>query len=118
MGYEELKGTDQDAAQIKLKKILERENTVTMIVMGADQEDIAVKAKTVAEGDSNTWCVVWVQNLNLLTEEQIAKYKGHDSKTVVCVLSATGQPVRRLSVEKAQFDGQLEISFLKAQAAD
>lgn len=117
MGYEELKGTDQVAAQIKLNKILEREDTVTMIVMGADQAEVAKLAKEVADEEPNTWWLVWVQNLKLLTEEQIKKYKGGDPETVVCVLSATGQPVKRLWAENAQFKDQLLAAFLEAQAA-
>lgn len=118
MGYEELKGTDRETAQNKLKKVLEREDTVTMIVMGANQGDVARKAREVAGEEPNSWWVVWVQNLDLLTEEQIKKYKGEDTKTVACVLSATGQPVKRLPTENAQFKDQLLAAFNEAQDAD
>lgn len=117
MGYEELKGTDQEAEQSKLKKVLDREDTVVMIVLGADQKEVAKKAKEVADEEFDTWWVVWVQNPGLLTDGQISKYTGNDSKTVVCALSATRQPVRRLPAENAQFKDQLLSAFLEAQAA-
>lgn len=118
MGYVELKGTNQEIAQSILKQVLDHEDTVTMIVMGLDQEEIARMAKEAANQEPNTWWVVWVQNPNLLTEEQINKYKDKDIKTVACTLSRTDKLVRRLGIENAQYKDQLLAAFLEAQDAD
>ena len=113
MGYAELKGTDRDVAQSILKAILDHDDTVTMLVFGLDQSEIAGYAKEVADQEPNTWWTVWIQNLNLLTEEQQKKYCKKQS--VICTLSTSDEPVVWLGEKDAKYKNKLLKAFLQAQ---
>jgi len=115
MGYIELTGTNRETAQNIFQQVLDREDIITMIVMGLDQDKIASKAKDVASQEPNTWWVVWVQNPGLLTEEQKNAYRSSDPKVVVCVLSTSDKPVVRLTADEAEFKDQLLDAFWTAE---
>jgi hypothetical protein len=117
MGYMELKGTDTAIAQDMLQHVLDRQDIITMIVLGSDQAAAAAKAKEVSNHEPNRWWVVWVQNVALLTGDQLLAYKGKDGGAVVCVLSKSDMPVCWLSADFAGFTDQLLSAFNKAQQA-
>ncbi len=117
MGYMELKGTDQAIAQSLIKQVLDHEDTVTMVVLGADEAAIAERGKVAADNSPSTWWVVWVQNLALLTEQQQKDYTGKTKKSVVCFLSSSDQPVRFLGRIQAESVNELIDGFLAAEAA-
>jgi hypothetical protein len=118
VGYAELEGTNRDIAQTILKQVLDHEDIVPMIVIGLDHNEIAAKAKEVADQEPNTWWVVWAQNPNLLTDEQIEKFTANDLKNVVCVISPKGNFIKRLQAENAGYKGQLLAAFLEAESAE
>lgn len=116
MGYMELKGTNKDSAQAIFQHVLDRQDTITMVVLGLDQKDVAMKARAVADHEPNIWWVVWVQNPRLLKDEQRRKYRGSNEKAVACVLSVEDKPVKWLSSEEAKFKDILLEAFLEAQS--
>ena len=112
MSYVELKGTNKDTAQALLKFVLDHEDTVTMIVLGLDNEEIAQNAKEVIGQNPNIWWVVWVQNSGLLTDNQLKSFQGDNTENVVCVLSKSDSPVAYYSAEEASYKNVLLTGFL------
>ncbi len=115
MGYLILMGSDRDDAQSKLKEVLDRENVVTMLVFGSENEEIAEKAAEVAEKEPNRW-VFWVRNLDLLTDTQKAEY--YKEGEVVCTLSRKNVPVEWLEEMFARISIKLGNAFDKAEGVD
>jgi len=114
MGYLELDGEDQAQAQVDLESVLRRQNAVKMIIYDPNQEQVVRDAKKIADEEPDLRWVVWVRNVDLLTDGQKGKFCKEDK--VLCALSRKSTPAKWLDADFAAIKFQLRNAFAEAES--
>ncbi|MFK7848548.1 MAG: hypothetical protein AB8G77_24895 [Rhodothermales bacterium] len=117
MGSRKISDTNADEARTALQAVLDRQDTVIMLVIGAGHEKVFERANKSASQNPNTRWAVWIQNPDFLTAAQRAGFTNQDEQTVVCVLAKSdkrpiihlrGPATRQLILERAFLRGLLQ----------
>ena len=108
---------NQEKAKRLLDQAMSDRYTITMLVFGdgSDQDQIASKADVRAGALSSTRRVVWIRDVDILTDDQKQIYKIETEDVVACALNLDDKPVAFLTKQQGLSLLELERAFLKAQ---
>lgn len=108
---------NKEKARDLLNQAIADKYTITMLIFGDGQgeDQIASKADIRAMALASTRRVVWVRDLDILSQEEKQLYRKLEEDVIVCTLNLDDKPVVHLDREKADNIIDLELAFLKAQ---
>ena len=95
-------------------------NRVTMLIFGEDngEDQIASKADTRAQSLANVRQVVWIRDLDFLTQEERKSFTNNDSTILACCLNLDDFPVAFLNKKEANSFLKIEKAFLRAESIE
>ena len=108
---------DQVIARELLERALADKLSVTILVFGDDQDQIANMAEVRAGANPRIRQVVWVRDPSLLTDEEFLAFRRQDEMTVVCALDLDDKPADYVLKSEANSYIRLEQAFLRAEMA-
>ena len=108
---------DKEKARKLLIQAIDDKFTITMLIFGDGngEDQIASKADIRAGALTSARRVVWVRDINILSEEEKKKYRKDRDDIVVCTLNLDDEPVEWLDRSTANKFSELERAFSKAQ---
>lgn len=87
---------------------------ITMLVIGAEQGEAASRADVRAQALASTRRVVWVQDVQLLTDRELQAYT-QDGTAIACAIDLDDRPAAWLTSADAKSFLKIELAFLAAQ---
>lgn len=107
--------------KVKARELLDQaiadKYTITMLLFCDDNGDIQIvnDANIRARALASTRQVVWVRDVNILTDDEKLAYTQNDPEKIVCTLNLDDEPVVHLKRDEAKSIINLERAFAEAQ---